>query len=163
LETIKEAAAEVGATGQSKEITLTFSEAEVTQQAAKRLAQVEIPQDIPLEIESVHIDFQPDNVLTEAGSIIYDKIKVTIKVKAEVGINEGKPDVEITSISFGFIPLPGPLKDKIADFISQKTDALQNLIEAELESGGTVELEFKIIKIEESKMTITLLVKPKTA
>jgi len=162
IEKLKKAIADVCATGESKEVTLVFTETEANNQAAKLVAQVKIPEDIPLEIESVHIDFQPDNnVLTEARSAIYNKLKVTIKVKAIVGIEESKPEVEVTSISFGFVPLPKPLKDKISDFITQKIDAAQSLAEAELGGGGKIDLEFRNIKIQESKVTITVLIKPR--
>ncbi|GAG18095.1 unnamed protein product, partial [marine sediment metagenome] len=112
MESLQKDIADVCATNESKEVTLVFSETEANNQAAKLLAQTEIPEDIPLEIESVYIDFQSDNnVLTEARSVIYNRFKVTIKVKAQVGIEDGKPEVKVTSISFGFVPLPKPLKD----------------------------------------------------
>jgi len=159
---LKKAVADVCATGESREVTLVFTETEANNQAAKLLAQTEIPEDIPLEIESVHIDFQPDNnVLTEARSAIYKKFKVTLKVKAQVGIKEGKPKVEVTSINFGFVPLPKPLKDKISDFITQKIGALQSLAETELGSSGKINLEFRVIRIQESTVTITLIIKTK--
>jgi len=162
IENLKNTITDVRATGESKEITVVFTETEANNQAAKLLAQVKIPEDIPLDIESVHIDFQPDNkVLTEARSVIYNKLKVTIKVKAQVAIEDQKPAVGINSISFGFVPLPGPLKDKISDFFAQKIDAAQNLAEAELGGSGKIDLEFKNIKIQESKVTITLLIKPR--
>jgi len=162
IENLKKIIADVCATGESKEITLVFTETEANNQAAKLVAQAEIPEDIPLDIESVHIDFQPDNnVLTEARSVIYNRFKVTIKIKAMVDIEEGKPEVEVTSISFGFVPLPKPLKDKISDFITQKIDSLQSLAEAELGGNGKIDLEFRNIKIQDSKVTITLLIKPR--
>ncbi len=92
VEYLKKAIDAVCATGESKEVTIVFSETEANNQAAKLLAQAEIPEDIPLEIEGVHIDFQSDNnVLTEARSVIYNRNKVTIKIKTQVGIVEGKP------------------------------------------------------------------------
>ena len=163
IENLKTAIADVCATGEIKEVTMVFSETEANNQAAKLLAQTKIPEDIPLEIESVRIDFQSDNnVLTEARSVIYDSLKVTIKVKAKVGIKEGKPEVEVTSISFGFIPLPKPLKDRIVDLGMQKLDALQaQLTETGLDCNGKVDLQFTDINIEQDKVTITLIIKPR--
>ncbi len=69
--------------------------------------------------------------------------------------------MEITSISFGFVPLPKTLKDRIVDLMTQKIDALQSLIEAELGCDGKIDLEFTDINIEQSKVTITLIIKPR--
>lgn len=89
IETFSEAIAEVRDTGESKEITLAFTETEVNERAAKLLAHIGIPSDIPLKIEAVDIDCQAANkVLTEARSIIYDRFKVTIKAKAQVSVEE---------------------------------------------------------------------------
>ncbi len=144
IDSLQKAIADVCATGESKEVTMVFSETEANDQAAKLLAQTEIPEDIPLEIESVNIDFQPDNnVLTEARSVIYDRFKVTIKLKTHVSIEEGKLKVEVTSISFGLVPLPEPLKDRIVDLGMQKIDALlTQLAEAGLDCDGKVDLQF---------------------
>lgn len=162
IESLQRAIADVCATGESKEVTMVFSETEANDQAAKLLAQIEIPEDIPLEIESVNIDFQSENnVLIEARSVIYDRFKVTIKVKTHVGIEEGKPKVEVTSISFGFVPLPEPLKDRIVDLGMQKIDALlTQLAEAGLDCDGKVDLQFTDINIEGDKVTVTAIIKP---
>ncbi len=162
IENFNEAIAEVFDTGERKEITLAFTEAEVNEQAAKLLAHIEMPADIPLEIEAVDIDFQADNkVITEARSIIYDRFKVTIKAKAQVSIEEGEPEVEVTSISFGFVPLPKSLRDRIVALGMQKVDAVQaQLTRAGAGGNGKVDLEFTNINIQESNISATLLVKP---
>ena len=99
-------------------------------------------------------------MLTEAKSVIYDRFKVTIKVKAEVGILDGEPEVEVTSISFGFIPMPGILKDRIVDMGMQKVDAVKNqLTGAGTDWDGKVIVEFTDIDIEESKASITVAIK----
>ena len=153
--------ADVIATGESKEVTIVFTEAEVNEQAAKMLAQTEMPADIPLEINSIHIDLQADNnMVTELGTVSYG-FEFTIKVKTHIGVKEGKPDVEITDISFGFIPLPGVVKDKITAFIGEKIDTLMvQLAEAEV-GGEGIDLEFKDIKVQAEEMAVTLLIKPR--
>jgi len=162
VENFMQAIADVSATGKSKEVTLVFTEAEVNDQAAMLLTQVEIPGDIPLEIKGVHIDFQTDNnLVTEVETATYG-FEVTIKVKTKVGVKEGKPDVEITDVSFGFIPLPETLKDRIVDFLKQKIDdSLVQLTETGIGGNGKVNLEFKDINIQEEEMTITVIIKPK--
>jgi len=153
--------ADVIATGESKEVTIVFTEAEVNEQAAEMLAQTEMPADIPLEINSIHIDLQADNnLVTELGTVSYG-FEFTIKVKTHIGVKEGKPDVEITDISFGFIPLPGVVKDKITAFIGEKIDTLMvQLTEAEV-GGEGIDLEFKDIKVQAEEMAVTLLIKPR--
>ena len=161
LENLREAIADVCATGESREVTLVFTETEANEQAAKQLAQTEIPEDIPLEVSSVHIDFQTDNnLLTEAKTVAYGFIKFTIKVKAQIGIEEGKPRVDVTKISFGFVPLPKPLKDRITGLITQQIDGLLSQITgAELGCNGKVNIEFVDIAIQESTTTVTVIIK----
>ena len=162
VENFMQAIADVSATGKSKEVTLVFTEAEVNDQAAKLLTQVEIPGDIPLEVKGVHIDFQTDNnLVTEAETVTYG-FPVTIKVKTKVGIKEGKPDVEITDVSFGFIPLPETIKDRIVALITQKIDdLLVQLTESGIGGTGKVDLEFTEISIQQEELTITAIIKPK--
>ncbi len=159
---IKKAIADVGATGGSEQVTLVFTETEANNQAARLLTTIEIPADIPLAIESVHVDFQSDNsVLTEARSVIYDTFRTTIKIKAQVSIEEGKPKVEITKVNFGFIPLPRALKDRIAGLVTAGVDDLQRqLIEGATGGDGKVDLEFTDITIQEEEATIAVTIRP---
>ncbi len=161
METLKKAVADVCAGGESKEVTLVFTEAEANNQAAKLLAQAEV-EDIPLEIKSVHIDFQADNSLAiEAKTVAYG-FEVMIKVKAQVGIEEGRPEVEVSNISFGFVPLPKSLKDEIVGLITQKIDdLLSQLTQTNVACDGKVDLEFTHINISESKATSTVIIKPR--
>ena len=162
IEDFIKAMADVSASGESKEVTLVLTEAEVNQQAAMVLAQAEIPEDIPLEIKSVHLDLQADNNLVNEVETVTYGFEVTIKVKTKVGIKEGKPDVEITDVSFGFIPLPAAVKDKIVDFLKQKIDdSLVQLTETGIGGNGKVDLEFKDINVQEEDITITVIIKPK--
>ena len=161
IESLGQAIADVSTTGESKEVTLVFTEAEINEQASILLAQIEMPEDIRLEVKSVHIDLQTDNKLvTEVETVAYG-FEVTIKVKAQVGIKEGKPGVEITDINFGFIPLPGTVKDRITALITQNTDdLLVYLTESEI-GGGKVDFEFKDINIQQKEITIAIIIKPK--
>ena len=160
VESVREAIADVCATGGSREVTLAFTETEANDQAAKLLATAEIPPDIPLEVESVYIDFQSDNnVLVEAKSVILNSMKVTIKVTTHVSIEEGKPKIDITKVSFGFIPLPQPLKDRITGLITQMIDdSLNQMTEAGIGCNGKVDFKFKDISIQPEELTITVVI-----
>lgn len=161
IENFKQAIADVYNTGESKEVTLVFTEAEINQQAGKRVTQFEMPGDIPLEVKSVHIDLQTDNnLVTKVGATSYG-IEVTIDIKTKVGVKEGKPGVEVTDISSGNPLLDAILKDKFIELITQKTDdLLVQLIEGETGSAGKVDLEFTDINIQQEQMTFTIIIKP---
>ena len=155
------AIADVCASGESKEATLVVTETEANNQAAQMLAQAEIPEDISLEITSVHIDFEADNnVVAEIGSVLYG-FKVTIKSRAHVGVEGGKPQVEVTDVSFGFIPLPQEIKDRAVVYITQEIDnLLRQLTERTIDCNGTtIGLELKEINVQPDKMTITVLIR----
>ena len=161
IENFKQAIADVYASGESKEVTLVFTEAEINQQAGKRVTQFGVPGDIPLEVKSVHIDLQTDNnLVTEVGATSYG-IEVTIDIKTKVGVKEGKPSVEVTDISSGNPLLDAVLKDKFIELITQNTDdLLVQLIESETGSSGKVDLEFTDITIQQEEMTFTIMIKP---
>jgi len=161
IENFRQAIADVYATGESKEVTLIFTEAEINQQAGKRVTQFEMPGDIPLEVKSVHIDLQTDNnLVTKVGATSYG-IEVTIEVETKVGVKEGKPSVEVTDISSGNPLLDAILKDKFIELITQKTDdLLVQLIESETGSSGKVDLEFTDITIQQEEITFTIMIKP---
>ncbi len=161
IENFKQAIADVYASGESKEVTLVFTEAEINQQAGKRVTQFEMPGDIPLEVKSVHIDLQTDNnLVTKVGATSYG-IEVTIDIKTKVGVKEGKPGVEVTDISSGNPLLDAVLKDKFIELITQNTDdLLVQLIEGETDSAGKVDLEFTNINIQQEQMTFTIIIKP---
>jgi len=165
VESFRQGVADVIATGESKEVTLVFTETEVNQRASKLIAQTVLPEDIPLEIKSTHIDFQADNILTIQVGATTDALGPTIEVnpevKTKVGIKDGKPDVEVLDISFGNPLLDALLKDKVADLATQKADdLLVRLTEAEIGGNGKVDLEFADIKIQQEKMTVTVIIKP---
>jgi len=154
---------DVATTGGSQQITLVFTEAEVNEQAAKVLAQTEIPEDIPLEVNSIHIDLQPgNNLLTEAKTGVLG-LGVTLKAKTHVSLKEGKPEITVSDVSFGLVRLSGAVKDKIVAFIVQKTDdVLGQLTGVALSDKGEVDLEFKEVNVQEENITITVLIKKVT-
>ncbi|MFC2065979.1 hypothetical protein ACFLUO_02800 [Chloroflexota bacterium] len=158
IEKMRKAIAEVVATCESKEVTLVFTETEANDLASILLTQFEMPEDIPLQIGDVHIDFQTgNNVVTEAETA-GSGLKITLKVTSHVSIEEGKPVVEVTDIN---LPLPQSLKDQVDVLVKEKTMALlDQLTQAELVSDGEVELEYTDIDIQEEELTITLLIKP---
>ena len=155
----RQAVADVLASGESQEVTLVFTEAEVNDQAAKLLAQMETPEDIPLEVKSVHIDLQPgNNLLTEAETAILG-FGVTLEVSSQISISEGKPKVTTTDVSFGAIPIPGAVKDAVVEFITQRTDELMVQLTQTTVGGDEIDFEFKEINTQEEKVTITVLIK----
>ena len=157
----RQAVADVLASGESQEVTLVFTEAEVNDQAAKLVAQMETPEDIPLEVKSVHIDLQPgNNLLTEAETAILG-FGVTLEVSSQVSISEGKPKVTTTDVSFGAIPIPvpGAVKDAVVEFITQRTDELMVQLTQTTVGGDGIDFEFKEINTQEEKVTITVLIR----
>ena len=161
VETFAQAIAEVSAIGESQEVILTFTEAEVNEQAAKLLTQVEMPEDIPMEIKGVRVDLQTGNNLATEAEVFAYGIGVTLQVKTQVSIKEGKPDVAVTDVSFGNPFLDAILKDRVTELITQKMDDLLiKLTETEIGGSGKVDLEFKAIDIQEEEMTVTVMIKP---
>ncbi len=153
----RQAIAEVVDTGESQEVVLTFTEAEVNEQAGKIMTQMEIPADIPLEIKSVSIDLQPgNNLLTVVDTTILG-FGAKLKVDTSVSIRDGRPDVSINKVSFGMIPVPGAVKDQIVSLISQQTDRMLVAL-TEAGTGGGVDLEFIDITIDEDMLSITVLI-----
>lgn len=161
VEELKTAIAEVCATGESKEVTLVITETEVNDLAAGLLARSAVPEDIPLEVKSVRIDFEGDNILaTEIESVAYG-FEVTARVRAKVGVANGQPEVQITDINFGFIPLPQSAKDSIAAYIRQEIDRfLSQLTETAIRCNGTVDMEFKDISVQQTEMMVTVIIRP---
>lgn len=155
----RQAVAEVVATGESREVILTFTEAEITEQIDKIMTRMEIPADIPLEIKGARIDLQPGNkMLTVADTTILG-FDAKLKVNTGVGIRDGRPDISVNDISFGMIPVPGAVKEKITALISQQTDQMLVAL-TEAETGG-VDLEFIDMTTDEDTLSITVLVSKK--
>lgn len=156
IDKMRQSIAEVSTTGTAREITATFTEAEANEQANKLLTQAK---DIPLEIKSVRIDFQPNNnLLTEIEAASFS---VKIKVKSKVGTKNGKPVIEVTDINLGIFPLPDSMKQSLADLFRQKTEELL----AQLSTGGLgdgkIDLVLTDIRTREQDVTVTMLIKPK--
>lgn len=152
----RQAVVKVAGTGESREVTLTFTEAEITEQADKIMTRMEIPADIPLEINGVSVDLQPgNNMLTIADTTILG-FDAKLRVNTGVSIRDGRPDISINEISFGMIPVPGMVKEKIVALISQQTD---RILVALTEAGtGGVDLEFIDITIDEDILRVTVLI-----
>ncbi len=153
----RQAVVEVAATGESREVILTFTEAEITEQADKIMTRMEIPADIPLEINGVSIDLQPgNNMLTTADTTILG-FDAKLKVNIGVSIWDGRPDVSINEVSFGMIPVPGMVKEKIVALISQQTDRMLVAL-TEAGAGGGVDLEFIDMTTDEDTLSVTVLI-----
>ncbi len=152
----RQAVVEVADTGESREVILTFTEAEITEQADKIMTRMEIPADIPLEIKGVSIDLQPgNNMLTIADTTILG-FDAKLKVNTGVSIRAGRPDISINEVSFGMIPVPGMVKEKIVALISQQTDRMLVVL-TEAGTGG-VDLEFIDMTIDEDMLSVTVLI-----
>lgn len=160
IEGFRQAIDRVCASGQSQEVSLVFSEAEANEQAGKLLATTVIETDIPLEITGVKIYFKDDNrVLAEIRAAIYG-IKATIKTETSVTIRDGEPALEITHLGFGFLPLPGLVKDKVAQIIRQKLDELKARYgSAQMSCEGNIKLEFTDIDIRQGEAALTLTIR----
>jgi len=163
IERLKQAITDACHTSKSRQLTLSFTEAETNEQATKFLTRLTLPEDIPLEVESIQIDFQADNnAAAEVKSVISGWFKATIKAKSHVSIKDGKPDVELTKVSFGIVPLPKAARDKIIGLVPQKIEALlYYLAETEAECQGKVNLEFTGITIQETEATVSVTARPK--
>ncbi len=159
---ISEAIADVSTSNQSKEVTLVVTEREANEQAIIFLSNVEIPENIPLEITAVHLDFKTgNNVLVDVETTGLG-FGITIAVASRVSVEAGKPAVEVTEVNFGFVPVPSTAKQQITDFIRQQSEDLYDqLIESELGPDRQVDLEFKEIVIEEESATVTAIITPK--
>lgn len=152
--------AEVYATGEPREVAIVITETEANNKAAELITTTEITADIPLEIESIHLDLQPDNmVLVEAQSALFGRLETTIRATTRVSIVEGKPRVEITRISFGFVPVPQALKDKIVSLVTENLDEFTaQLVTAGTSDSGKVSLELRGISIRQDDLTITAVI-----
>ncbi|MFA5317360.1 MAG: hypothetical protein WC369_08070 [Dehalococcoidales bacterium] len=160
VEGLKQVASEVCATGQSREVRLVFSEEEANQKAAELLAGNEIETDIPLEVIGVKVYFLDDNrVLAEVKASIAS-LKPTIKVETSVSLKDGEPEVEITRMSFGFIPLPGAVKEKLSLVARQQIDSIISSYRGEqMGCDGRIKLEFNDIEIKQAEASVTLTVR----
>ncbi len=79
-----------------------------------------------------------------------------LKVNTGVSIRDGRPDISINEVSFGMIPVPGMVKEKIVALISQQTD---RMLVALTEAGtGGVDLEFIDMTIDEDMLSVTVLI-----
>ena len=150
-------------TGESRKISLVITEDEANSEIAPRLAQVELPEDIPLEVESVHIDFQPDLAVTTLKGTAYG-IALTVEVKAQVSIQDGEPKVEVIDVDFGWLPLPEVVKDQITSLLTQKIEDLQTTaLNEAITAYGDMDWEVTEVNIQETQVAITLIVRPKTS
>ena len=164
ISSLEDAITKAAASGENQEVTLVLLETEANSQATQMLAQAEMPEDILLEINGIHVDFQPGNkVITRIGATIQVgiSIPVDIEVTSQVGIEDGMPSVTITDISFfGSGLLPQSLKDQITGFITGEIDNLLTPV-TEVELGdGKVVLEYTDIDIQEETATVTVIAKP---
>ena len=166
IQSVTEAITEAATSGESREVTLVISEIEANAQAAIMLAKAEIPEEIPMVINGVQVDFQRGNIVVTVVDTtlqVVFNIPIDIKITSQVGIAYGQPTVTITDISFfGSALLPRSVKDQITGLIMENLDSLlAQITEIDLGEGDKVEIEYKDIDIQEEEATITAIVKPK--
>ena len=157
IESLQDVISRVQTSGKSEEVTLTFTEAEVNEQAGMMLTQM--PPDSQFKVTSVKIDLKPNNVMSAELGAVAAGISLPIKVNVQVSVISGKPDLKITSINFGFIPLPQSVKDQVSAALAKSLDdMLMQMTQTGV--GGGIAFEFKTITIQENDMTMTVLIKP---
>jgi len=157
IESLQDVISRVQSTGKSEDVTLTFTEAEVNEQAGLMLAQM--PPDSQFKVTSVKIDLKPNNIMSAELGVIAAGISLPVKVNVQVSVISGKPDLKITSINFGFIPLPQSVKDQVSATLAKSLDdMLMQMTQTGV--GGGIAFEFKTIIIQENDMTMTVLIKP---
>ncbi len=157
IDKIKQAISEASTTRATKEVTVTFTEAEANEQVPNLLTQVK---NVPLEIKSARIDFLSDNtLLTE---IEVTNFNVKIRVKSRVSVRDGQPAIEVTDINFGIFPLPDSIKQSLADLVRQKTGELLTQLSTAGLGDGKLDIVFTDIKTREQDVSVTMLIKPKT-
>jgi hypothetical protein len=157
IESLQDVISRVQTSGKSEEVTLAFTEAEVNEQAKALLTQM--PPDSQFKVTSVKIDLKPNNVIAAELGAVAAGISLPIKVNVQVSVISGKPDLKITSINFGFIPLPQSVKDQVSATLAKSLDdMLMHMMQTG--AGGGIALEFKTITIRENDMTMTVLINP---
>jgi len=161
-EALKQSIAGVCDTGQTQEVKLTISESEANEQVEKLLASTKIKTDLPLEVTGVRIFFEDDNLVkAEIKAIVYS-LKSIIKAETVVSILGGEPEIEITRLSFGFLPLPNTFRDKVHQLLRQNIDeAKAAFITGQMSCEGRIELKFTRIDIRQGEAAVTMSIRRK--
>jgi hypothetical protein len=159
LKSLEETIEKVRATGQAQEVTIGLTEAEVNAQASQAIVQE--TQSGDFKVTSVKIDLKSSNVMAAELQAQALGFTIPIKVNMSVSIKDARPAVTVTDIGFGIMPVPQSMKDQIAAAIADSIDNL--MVEmTENAAGDDVELEFRLITIRETDMTMVVLVKPES-
>lgn len=163
LKSLQQEAAKASGRGEPVETTLTVTEEQANSEIAPRLLETEIPEELPVELEAVHFDFQPEAVLTELAVTAYG-ITVSADITAQVNIVDGKPEIEVTDIGFGWMPLPEAAKDQLTDLITTKmADLQEDALDREMAAViGDADWSITYLSIQEEQATVTLLIQPET-
>ena len=159
LDLLRAAVGEVCAGGGSRTLTLTFAEAEANEQAAAYLGTYNITEGISLEVRDAAIDFRDGNKIYGVFKTKAAFITADVKVQAEVNLVDGEPVVTLEKVSFGFLPLPGAVKDQVVTLAEQKIAALK---ESYLGTGAAcpaaVKLRFTGLVITADTASFTILI-----
>jgi len=160
VEALKQIINEVSATGQRQEVRLVFSEEEANRQAAAMLSGTEINEDIPLEITSIKVYFIDDNrVLAEVKTVL-PPFKPTVRVEIAVGVRDREPEVEVTRLGFGWLPLTGSVKEQMTLAIQRQIDEIVSRYGgAYAGNADGVLVELNDIKVRQGEVSVDITVR----
>ncbi|MBI2869326.1 MAG: hypothetical protein HYX96_05830 [Chloroflexi bacterium] len=128
IEDFRRSALEACASGQDKELSLSFTEQEINEQASYMLRQSQAGGEVPLDIRRGHIDLQPGgNFVTEVEAAAMN-ISFNITVKSRLTIQSGKLNIETLDIQMPV--LLASFKEQIGLAIRMKTQEVLAQIDA---------------------------------
>ncbi len=158
IERLRGVAREVSDSGQPQEINLSLTEAELNEEAGRLLAQGRAAGEVPLDISGVSADLQPEGIITTGVDAKALNISFRIKVRARVGVKDGKPVINIEDIEVPLIL--SSFKDMIGEYVRQKTEGmLAELSQSVLDGNGGVVAEFIEISTTDQELISRLVLK----
>jgi len=113
---------EVRVTGEGREVTLVFTEAEINSEIPRLLTKANLREAVPLDIKSAQLDFHPDDAITVLTTVDTYGITLDVEVETRVGIEAGKPRITIVDIHLGKIFLPTFIKNYVINTISDAVE-----------------------------------------
>lgn len=160
VEALKQAIKEVSTTGLSQKVSLVFSEEEANQQAVALLTRTRIAADIPLEITGIKVHFLDKNRVVTEIKTVFPPFKPTIKTELNIGVSYGEPEVEIIRLSFGLLPLPNSVKERITlEMRRQIDDLIARYRGEQTGSAGSIRLEFNDIEVRQAEASTTITIR----
>ena len=140
---IKALEQEIDEAAVGEELTLELTEEEATSKL-DRLAR-----DGELSVEMEYIQVYFSDGIVQAFARVDMGIDVQVAIEANIGVEDGKPDITIRGLNLGRIPIPKAL-------INSVMTALERALE---ERWDDLHLELQEVDIEHGDITITLVKK----